>query len=66
MTRVLVLIAAMVFLRKVVTKAKHRSRPTISPYKNALDGAMSAQKLSAILADMQFCAPAIGDHSVHP
>lgn len=66
MSRVLVLIAAMAFIRKVALKAKRGSQPSMSPYKNSLDGALSAQQMSTILADMQFCLPAAGDRPARP
>ena len=62
MARALVLIFALVFLRKVVNKARRGSSPTMSPYKNSLDGAMSPQQLSLVLADIHSFAPLAGSH----
>ena len=64
MTRALVLIVALIFLRKVVNKARRGSVAAMSPYKNALDGAMSAQQLSLLVADLHFSDPVVGSHSV--
>jgi hypothetical protein len=49
MLRVLVLIGAFLFFRSVLTRKPKWSSTTITPYMNALDGALSAQQVSSVL-----------------
>ena len=52
MSRVLVLIGALLFFRAVLPRAARRSPTAITPYMNALDGMMSAQQVSSVLDEV--------------
>jgi hypothetical protein len=49
MLRALVLIAAFVFFRTVISSKRQRSSMAMSPYMNSLDGTMSAEQISQVL-----------------
>ncbi len=63
--RVLVLIAFIVFLRTFLTRPTRRTSSQTSPYRNSLDGMISARHLSAVLDEIHHQeAPARGRRAV--
>ena len=52
MLRALVLVAAFVFFRAVISNKRKRSSMAMSPYMNSLDGMMSAEQISQALDDL--------------
>jgi hypothetical protein len=52
MLRVLVLVAAFLFIRTVISDKRRRSSMAMSPYMNSLDGSMSAEQISQALDDL--------------
>jgi hypothetical protein len=52
MSRVLVLIGAFVFFRAVLPRPARCSPAAITPYMNALDGMMSAERESSVLDEV--------------
>ncbi len=51
MSRVLLLIAAIIFFRTFLVRRRRRSFTAPSPYMNALDGLVSPRTLSSILEE---------------
>ena len=50
--RLLVLVAALLFIRTVISNKRRRSSVAMSPYMNFLDGMMSAEQISQALDDL--------------
>jgi hypothetical protein len=51
MSRVLVLVAALILFRSMLARKRSRSLTAVSPYMNALDGAISAEQLSVAMEE---------------
>jgi hypothetical protein len=52
MSRVLVLIVALILVRTLLVRKRCRSLTATSPYMNSLDGAISAQQLSLAMEEL--------------
>lgn len=52
MSRVLVLVAALILFRTALARRRSRSLTAVSPYMNSLDGAMSAEQLSIAMEEL--------------
>ena len=52
MSRVVVLIAAIIFFRTFLVRQRRRSLTGTSPYMNSLDGLVSSQQLSAVMDEL--------------
>ena len=52
MSRVLVLVAAIIFFRTFLIRPRPRSLTQTSPYMNSLDGLVSPQQLSSLMEEL--------------
>ena len=53
MSRALVLIAAILLFREFLPRRRRKSPTEISPYRNSLDGLMSAQQISLVMDELR-------------
>jgi hypothetical protein len=68
MSRALVLIAAVLFLREFLPRRPRQSPTAISPYMNSLDGLLSPQQISLVMDELRPHEPTVATaaSSKHP